>query len=235
MPAPQFGGSNFPTSYRGMEVRGVKPLYHSDPQYALVLGKQLTAGFGVLLAGTVMAVNTSASGNVGKLVPYVKTPTDATNTDKSRAYVVADVANTGTTCKVLLADSYRFVVGDDLMICAYSSGAVYHNGGAITAIDRTSVPGIATITFTTAVAVATLTMANGASVYPEAGASTKYSTAKYILDTDVDTGSGEGSTDALASVVISNAILNLPMLSGYDSAAATDLGSVSDGSFLILK
>ena len=235
MPAPQMGGNNYPFNYKGPELRGARLIYHSDPQFALVLGKNLAAGFGVLLAGTVMAVNTSAAGNVTKLVPYVKTPTAAAQDDKAKAYVVADVANTGTTVKVSLDDSYRFVVGDDLMICAYSSGAVYHNGGAITAIDRTSTPGVATITFTTAVAVATLTIANAAAVYPEAGTTGKYCKAKYVLDQDVDTGVGAGCVDALSSVVIHNAILKKELLTNYDSAAETDLGSVTDAGFVILK
>ena len=235
MPAPQFGGNNYPFKYQGPEVRGARLVYHSDPQFALVLGKNLAAGFGVLLAGTVMAVNTSAAGNVGKLLPYVKTPTAAVQDDAAKAYVVADVANTGTTVKVSLNDSYRFVVGDDIMFCAYSSGVIYHNGGAITAIDRTTIPGVATITFTTAVAVATLTVANATAVYPESGVSTKFCKAKYILDQDVDTGAGAGCVDALSSVVISNAVLKKELLINYDSAAETDLGSVTDAGFVILK
>lgn len=234
--APQFGGSNYPFSFKGAEVRGVKTLYHSDPQYALLLGKNLAAGYGHLSLGTVMAVNTSAAGNVGKLVPYVKTPTAAAQDDAAKTYAVADVANTATTIKVRLEDSYRFVVGDDIMLSNYSgSAAVYHAGGAITDIDRTTTPGVAIITFTTAVAVATFSVANAAACYVEAGTTGKYCKAKYILDAYVDTGVGEGCTDAISSVVISNAVLNKAVMVNYDSAAETDLGSVTDAAFVILK
>lgn len=236
MPSPQLGGSNSPFTYSGPEVRGVRALYHSDPQYALLLGKNISKGFGVLLAGTVMAVNTSAAGNVGKLVPYVKTPVSVSQDDAAKAYAVADVADTATSIKVRVEDSYRFVVGDDIMLCSYSSSAaVYHNGGAITAIDRTTTPGVAEITFTTAVAVATITVAKGAACYVEAGTTGKYCKAKYILDADVDTGVGDGCINAASSVVIHNATLNKGILINYDAAAETDLGSVTDAAYVILK
>lgn len=239
MPAntPQMGGSNYPFTFKGPMQRGVKLIYHSDPQYALLLGKNFAPGYGALSAGTVMAVNTSAAGNTGKVVPYVKTPTAAVQDDVAKTYAVSDVANAATTIKVALKDSFRFIVGDDLMLCNYSSGAaVYHNGGAITAIDRTTTPGVATITFTTAVAVATFTVANAAACYVEAGTSGKYCKAKYILDMDIDTGEDStGLTDALGSVIVHNAILNKPLLTNYDSAAETDLGSVTDAAFVILK
>ena len=95
--APQFGGNNYPFSFKGAEIRGVKTLYHSDPQFALVLGKNFAAGYGMLSLGTVMAVNTSAAGNVGKLVPYVKTPVGVTQDDAAKAYAVTDVADTATS------------------------------------------------------------------------------------------------------------------------------------------
>lgn len=234
--APQFGGNNYPFSFKGAEIRGVKTLYHSDPQYALVLGKNFAAGYGMLSAGTVIGVNTSAAGNVGKLVPYVKTPTAVTADDAAKSYAVVDVANAATTIKVALANSYRFVVGDDIMLSNYSGAtAVYHAGGAITAIDRTTTPGVATITFTTATAVATFTVANGAACYVEAGTTGKYCKAKYVLDSDVDTGAGEGCVDAMSSVVIHNAVLNKAVMVNYDAAAETDLGSVTDAAFVILK
>lgn len=235
--SPQIGGSNYPFSQRGPEILGVESIYHSDPQFALILGKVLAPGYGVLKAGTVMAVNSSAAGNVRKLIPYVKTPTSVAADDPMKAYASANVADTATAISIPLADSYRFVVGDDIMLSSYvTNAAVYHNGGAITAIDRTTTPGIATITFTTAVAVATFTVANGTACYVEAGTTGKYCKAKYILDADVDTGYGDSTiTDALSSVLVSNAIVKLGLLTNYDSAAETDLGTITDNSFVIVK
>lgn len=233
---PQQGGANYPTDYVGQMIRGPKEIYISDPQFALILAKTFAPGYGMLPAGTVMAKNSSAAGNTSKLVPYVATPVDTTKTDTAKVYVSSDVANTATTVNIPLAYSYRFIVGDDLILGSYvTSAAVYHNGGAISAIDRTTTPGIATITFTTAVAVATFTVANATHVYCEAGTTGKYCKAVYILDQDIDTGTNEYATDALASVVISNALLNSNLLINHDSAAITDLGTVVDGTVVILK
>jgi len=226
---------NMPYVYHGPEVAGQKALYFSKPEYAhLTPGKEIAAGYGVLQAGTVLAENLSAAGNVGKLVPYVIT--DHLVDAVGRCYVLADVANAATTLRVAMEDSYRFVVGDDLIIVSNSGGSpAYNNLGAITAIDRTTSSVWATITFTTALSGATFTIANKTAVYVETGASGKYSTAKYVLDQAVDTGVGSTANGALSSVILGNAVLNKGALVSYDTAAKSDLSAVEDGNYVYIK
>ena len=83
----------------------------------------------------------------GSLVPYVDDDlTDAENAN-AVAYALEDIAAAGTVIKVTKDDSYRFSVGDILVI-AEDGTPTYMDGGAITAIDRTTAPNFASITFT---------------------------------------------------------------------------------------
>lgn len=113
------------------------------------------------------------------------------------------------------------------------------NLGAITAIDRTAVNSTqAKITFTTAITnYANFTTGYYAHVYVKSAdeSSTPFAKAKYILDKDIDTGVGSYAVGAVSSVVISNAVLYRYSLVGFDTAAATDLGTTTDGRFVILK
>jgi len=213
------------------EGSGTKALFHSVRDIALILSKTLQGGYGVLKAGTILA-----EGNVSKLlVPYIGSA--AVDTDNvGRSSVIENVPN-GTTCKITIADSYKFQVGDNLMLVRNNSGTpVYHAGGAITAIDNTTSKVFATVTFTTTTGGTSFTVVAGTAVYVAAGTSTRFSTAKYILDKDVDTGSGEDTRamGANTSVVISNAVLYSTSLVNCDTTAVSALG-VEDGRFLILK
>lgn len=209
---------------------GQKALFYSKREMALIVDKQFQPGYGVLKAGTVMAKGTVS----GKLVPTA--PTLHTSTGSERTYVVASLATSATTASVTLADSYRFAVGDSLILCRDNAGSpAYHDGGAISAIDRTTYTHMAVITFTTAAPDANFTIANKANVYVKAGTSGRYSTAASILDQDIDTGTGSGAAGAIASVVLSNAILNTNALVNYDAAGATALGAYSDDNHVILK
>lgn len=223
-------------------TRGREALFAYDSeQLALILSKTLSPGFGVLGAGTVLAENLSSAstGNKGKLVPYILDDSTETNTVKQMgvSFLVQDYNTGESVCYVTLDDSYRYAVGDDLILGRNNGGSwEVHNGGAITAIDRTTYPHQAKITFTTSVASANYTVANKAACWPEAATTTdKYSKAKYILISSVDTGTGEGCKGALAPVVISNAILRKDIILNYDSQAATDLSATTDGPYLILK
>ena len=79
------------------------------------------------------------------------------------------------------------------------------------------------------------TLANQCHLYHKAGAAGKFSDATFICDQDVFTGEDETAAGANTSVVISNAILYLNALVGYDAAAATALGMTEDGAHVILK
>jgi hypothetical protein len=234
MASGAIGGST-PQLNRGPEVPGYKALYFSIREIALIKDKTCQAGYGVLRAGTIMAENISAltTGGKGLLVPCATTL--FTVGDAGRAFALADVATGVAIIHVTQEDSYKFKVGDDLILANNDGGGEYGNGGAIISIARDTYPHFAVITFTTGIVSANNTVAKALCCYVEAGAATKLSTAKYILDKDVDTGVGEIAQGANTPVLISNAILYTNSLINFDAAAATALGTVDDGQHTILK
>jgi hypothetical protein len=208
-----------------------KRLYYSNPDAALKVPVTLQAGYGKLEAGTIMAENLSAAGNDGKFVPYNLTVFDGTETSPGRAYLVADA--TGVTyVYVTLDDSYKFVVGDDLII--NDDGSPAENLGAITAIDRTTYSHMAKITATATIS-GTFGTADHAYVCVEAGdSSNNYSDAVGILEKTVDTGTGSTAVGAIATMILKNAVLYSGMLSNVDAAARTDLGASTFGQYTYL-
>lgn len=219
---PGLGGSTPQYNAGGMQP-GQKALFHSLRDIALIKDKTIRAGFDVVKAGTVMAVDTVT----GDLVPCA--PTAVSIDDTQRVFLLAGVTAAAIVF-VPLDQSYRFAVGDSVIVG--DDDPAYTDGGAITAIDRTTYANMAEITFTN---VATATIAKNAHIYHKAGASGKFSTAVWINDQDVFTGLGEDAAGANTSVVISNAILYSAALIGYDAAAASALGSTTDGAHVILK
>lgn len=213
------------------ETAGPRRLFHSVRDIALIKDKTVDPGYGVLLAGTAMAVNTVGS----NLIPYVPTALAAYGTF-CVAPSLADMSSTADTISVPLSAINRFVVGAKLIVVRNNAGAqALHDGGAIvSAVKATDYS--ATITFTDALDTdADFTVANMASCFVEGDASTPFTKAVYILDKDTDTGVGEDAKGANVSVVISNAILYTTSLVNFDAAAATDMGSVTDGAHTILK
>lgn len=232
MASGAIGGST-PQLNRGPELPGHKALYYSIREIALIKDKSVQAGYGVLRAGTIMAENISAAGGKGLLVPCATTL--FTVGDVGRAFALVDVGNGTAIISVTMEDSYKFKVGDDLILANNDGGGEYKNGGAIKTIDRTTKPHYAIITFTTNVDTVNYTVANACCCYVEAGDATKLSTAKYILDKDIDTGAGEIAKGAITPVLVSNAILYTNSLVNFDAAAETALGTVDDGQHTILK
>lgn len=245
---PDINDGHVPGQVLGAEWAGSKALFISDYENALTLNKMLAPGYGLLRAGTVLALNNSGgaipSGNAGMCIPYVKTlSSDAS--DSAKAYVVADIANTSKDIYVTLPDSYRFVVGDELIVMYNNSGTpAYFDGGAITAIDRTTSPIRAKITVTNAADNANMTIANFAGVYVKSGVTTKFCKAVYILDQDVDTGrvietqlpgTLSVAKGGFSSVLVSNALLRYPAMINLDAAAITDLGCIVDGMVVVVK
>jgi hypothetical protein len=233
MPVKGLGGST-PQIVRNPEGVGIKRLFFSQREIALIKDKTVAPGFGVLAAGTVMAVNSSAAGNKGQLVPYAPLRTKITANTASAIGVTLLVQDAATnTLKVSISDSYRFVVGDELIVNAITTGGEQATG-AITVIDRTTDPRWATITAILAT-VTNLTVANTAYCYVKAAAATPFTTAFSIIDKDIDTGYGESAAGALTSIVISNAIVYTGSLVNATSEALTSLGAVQDGQHTILK
>ena len=122
---------------------------------------------------------------------------------------------------------------DDLIVNDDNTSA--ENLGKITAIDRTSERQRAKITFTTATSGAFGT-ANKAHVFVEAGTSgNNYSDAVGVLEKTVETGTGVNAKGALATVIVSNAMLYEGCLTNLDAASKTDLSASSFGQYLVIK
>jgi len=235
-----YSGSNIPFQSQAGESFGSAALYWSKPENAVLIPKTIAPGYGVLRAGTIMAKITTAT-RKDMLVPYVPS-TDPTRTDPGallgKSMLVVDYASAATVCYVTIQDSYKFTVGDDLMLMRNNAASPeYHAGGAISAIDLTTDPSRAKITFTTGVANANFTVANKVCAYVASGTSTKFNLGVYVLDQDVNTGVGADAVGAGASVIMGNAALMLPVVTAgnYDAQAKTDLGAVEDGVILYLK
>lgn len=225
--------SNTPQMNRYPEVPGIKPLFHSVRDIALILDKTVQAGYGYLKSGTVMAINASGAGGVGKLVPYVPISTAVVLGADSAIGVAPLVQNAASGhIYVSMEDSYKFEVGDDLVLDNDSDEGPTI-AAAITAIDRKTSTLFADIT-TTGFSHGNYTVAKKAYAYIKTYASDQYTYPAYILDKDIDTGIGADALGALTSVVVSNCVLYKNSLVNLTAAAIAALGVV-DGRFFIMK
>ena len=198
-----------------------KVLFYSEHDACLSVPITIAAGYGNLKMGTAMAKNLSnlKTGNKDKLVPYNPTTFTGTEEHPGRAYLVSDGTTLLSYVYVTLADSYKFKIGDDLIINDDTTAA--ENLGAITAIDRSTYPHMAKITFTTAIGGTTFTTARFACVFVEAGTSgNNYSDCVGILMRSIATGTGENAQGGNAQIVIKNAVLYDGMCTNFDTAAA---------------
>lgn len=226
--------SSIPQMNRYPESAGIKALFHSVRDIALILDKAVSPGYGYLRAGTVMATNisTGGAGGYGKLVPFVPLSGDVVLGEISALGVSPVVLNSiADHVYVSLADSYRYAVGDFLWADNDSDEGPI-SGGVISAIDRTTSTLYADITVA-ALTHTNVTVAKKAYVYAMAGASGN-NEATYILDKDIDTGVGVDALGAITSVVVSNCILYKNSLYNLTAASIADLGVV-DGRFFIMK
>jgi hypothetical protein len=222
-------------------VRGIdtdyKRLFYSRPEQALMREVTIQAGYGILPAGTPLAISVSAAGGKGKYVPYCPTTPDSSVIVGQRGNAPLVQDGSGTTLYVTLEDSYKFAVGDDVIIYdANTKTTAAENLGAITAIDRTTYRHMAVITVTETIS-GSFTVAQSAAIHIECGADNTngYSDCAGILISSVDTGIGELSKGALAPMLISNAILYEGLCDGIDAAAKTDISATSNGNLLIIK
>ena len=223
-----------PYLVRGNE-EDYKRLWYSNPANALMKEITLAPGYGVLKAGSPVALNVSAVGNVGKYVPYAQTTPDSSAEEQKSAFLVQDAS--GTTLYVTMDDSYKFSVGDDVIIYdANTKTTSAENLGAITAIDRTTYKHMAIITVTATVS-GSFTVAQSAAIHVECGADNTngYSDCAGLLANTVDTGTGEHAQGALAAMILSNAILYEGCCEGLDAAAKTDISASSNGNLLVIK
>jgi hypothetical protein len=221
------------------QVRGgqtdYKRIFYSDQNRALTKPITLPGGYGVIQSGTVMAMISESTNRAGQYVPYAPEGSSWPGaglqvTWPGITYVTLDLT-TNKVAQVTLEDSYRFAVGDHL--CATDTDGTMTDAGAITAIDRTTYSHIAVITSTNNFAAATV--AKGAGIYIQTTTSTPFVLATGFLFSSVDTGVGANSKGAQGTLVLSNATLYQGTLKGYNSDVATDLGSSSDGKYVVLK
>ena len=219
-------GRDTPSIVYGAQ-RDFKKLMFSDEAGALTKPMTISAGYGELEAGTALALNASAAGNLGEYVPYNPTVFTGAEDHPGRAYLVQDGGQGASVVYVTLNDAYKFIVGDDLII--NDDGTTAENLGAITAIDVTTYSHMAEITATTNITGAFGT-ANSAYVCVEAGdSSNNFSDCKGILMKAVDAGTGVNAQGALTRMIFKNAQLYTGMLVNVDAAARTDLSATEDG------
>lgn len=204
-------------------------LFHSKEDQAHIMTGMVTPGWGVLRKGMVMSVNKSAAGNKGLLVPHVVDDyTDMTNTllNKGRIFLLEDTADAGDSVKVSLEDSYKLVVGDDLIIS--DDTTTEENLGAITAITRYA--GWAVVEFTDAIGGTAFTTARYANVYVEAGSATPWSDPLCILTRDIDTGlNGVITSERMAPCLVGNAVLYETNVYNYNSDTLDSLSARKAG------
>jgi len=223
-------GRDIPSFVYGLQ-EDYKKLYFSEPSAALKVPITTAPGYGVLKQGTVLSRVTSAAGNLGYFIPYDPTIGGVTGAEVApgRAYLTEQQGTGTTVCSVTLEDSYKFAVGDDIIICDSDGEGTSDNGGAIISIDRTTYPTHAVITFTAATDD-TFTLAKFAFAMVEGAL-----TAVGILEKSVDTGLGENAKGALATLILGNAVLYKGMILNMDSGAITDLSVGTIGQFYYIR
>ena len=213
-------------------------LFHSDPASASVVKKNMAPNYGDILMGTVMAENVSAAGNRGRLIPYA--PTEILSEMKEnewyqigRAFILDDTVSGGKVIRVTLADAYKFVVGDDVII--EDDTTAPENLGAITDITIGKVDAL--ITVTTGCGSTAFTTVRNACIRVKAGAATPWSDAKYVLFNNQSTGEFGYFTDPLLCTVIVTGPVTLytnnGLLGNLDASAITALSGkkIDDSKF----
>jgi hypothetical protein len=223
-----------PHVYSGAQEELWALFYGDTQENALFVPITLSAGYGLLPAGQIIAKNESAAGRVGQYVPYNPTTFTGGEDQPGKAFLVADSGTGVAYVYVTIEDSYKFAVGDDLIV--NSDGEAAENLGAISAIDRTSETHRAKITATTTISN-DQTTANSAYVIVEAGdSSNNYSDAVGILVGTIDTGTGANAKGGQGQLLVSNAIIYTGALKNYDAAAGVDLGSPTTyGDKMVIK
>lgn len=223
-------------------IRGVQDdytvLYYSEPMAALKVPVTIQSGYGTLKKGTALALNKSnlTTGGKDQLVPYNPTTFtgSASENHPGRAYLISDGTTLLSYVYVTQDDSYKFKVGDDLIINDNTTTA--ENLGAITAIDRTSERQRAKITFTTAIGATTFYTTKYAYVCVEAGdSSNNYSDCVGILEKSIDTGTGVDAKGAVVTMILGNCVLYNGLLTNMDDAAQTDLSASTFGQYMYIK
>ncbi len=226
-------GGDIPHVSIGVQ-KDYKPLFYSEQLAALKVPVTLQAGYGLVEQGQTLSMNKSAAGNAGKLLPYNPTTFPA-DVDPGRAMLVTDSGTADNFVYVTIEDSYKFAVGDDLIINDDTTAA--ENLGVITAIDRTTQPHRAKITATSNIGGTAFTTARYAHVLVEAGVSANnYSDCVGILEKSVNTGAGINAKGAVATLILGNCVLYEGLLTNFDAAAKVDLSTATSfGQYVYIR
>lgn len=102
---------SIPQHYQPIEGPGIKALFHSERELALIFDKTVAPGYGVLQMGTVMAECVAT----GELVPYPPAAANDNSTN-AKAYILAQPSDADTSLLVNIEDSYKFRVGQSLIL-----------------------------------------------------------------------------------------------------------------------
>jgi len=206
-----------------------KKLFYSEEKASLRVPISLLKGYGKLEMGLALARNTSASSTrLGMYFPYDPTDTiTGAENAPGRAYIVADTGTSTAIFYVGMDDSYKFLVGDDVVLVGSSESA--ENLGAITAIDRTTYTHMAKITATDSISGG-FTIANYAYAVVEG-----YDTCVGILQETRDTGEGSTAAGAKGNLIIGNCVLYTGMLTNLDSNAQTDISASELGQYTYIR
>ena len=201
---------------------GIRPLFHSRREIALIKDKSANAGFGLLKQGYVMA--TTVVGSQVTPVPLDDGSVDVVDIARSR--LVVSYVSDATDIIVSEADAAKFQVGDSVILSNLTP--VYADVGPITAISA-AVNGQVTIAITTAATTAVQTTGNRAALSHKTAAATPFYAASCLLDKDIDTGTDAGLAPVPTSVVFKNAMVYSVYLTGMSAKSLTDLGAIEDG------
>lgn len=202
-----------------------RKLFFSQREMGLFIPKTLRGGFGDLPMGTVLAEDT----NTGFLVPYIPDVIDIEN-DLGRIELVTG-CNAADNFQIWTEDSGKLKVGDVIVLT--DTDGVYEEAtvSALAEFDdkrwTVTLSGVTTANFEIG--------AKKANCYLKAGASGKFSAAKYLLDQDSFTGGYDNPNGAQTSVFLSNGIVYKASCTGLDATALSALGGVEDGLFAIFK
>ncbi len=226
-----------PQVNRYPEGNGINRLYYSMRDQALLTDKMIRSGYGVLRAGTLMVLMGSfdtRNADMAPMVPYTRTEVIDTNSDTEKWVGVTPVLafdDVAETVTIPLDYVKRFKVGDEVMVYVNDTGATDANQNEITVITVTAngvtltIPGVGA-----AIATATELLIGPCSRYDDFSGKTVY-----VLDKDVDTGSGTEGIGAMGVVLMSNAIIYKGSIPNYNSEILPFLGASADGQHIIIK
>jgi len=211
------------TGYTSLRERR---LFYSQREMGLFMQKMIRGGYGELKAGTVLAESYASPYD---LVPYI--PDTIAITDVGRVMLVTG-CNVTNTFKIWKEDSGK-IKAADVIVLTDTDGTYEEATVSTVVLDADG--RMATVTLSGNTTGNFEIGAKLACCYIKAAAASKRSTAKYVLDQDVFTGEYDNPNGAQTSVFVSNGILYKDGLIGLDTTAATSLGAVIDGTFVIFK